>query len=411
VRRSFAIHQSYLSGARNILRLRLLSLFLLLSVQGRSAFSYPDFISHGYTSCLTCHYNGNGGGPVNDYGRALWATEFSSRLLFPQGMSEDDLIAQSGFLGTAPMPSWFRAQIDYRDLQLHTNPGSASTDASKYYQMQADLSLILQNESNRVTGVVTYGRQVPPEDFGLGTAGLNHLLAKEYYLRVETIKGWFVYAGLLEKVFGIRNVNHMSYQRVNQGFNIQNNSPDGTSTSQGVVVQGVGKAWELNLNGFIGNPYDSQQSKQSGGSLMSEIDVGEYKRLGVSLFSGTSAIKNKQMAAIHYRQQVGIGSALLAEYGLIQDTLASSSVQVGSYNYLEVMAQLTRGYNLLTTVERYNTEFKPISPDQWRFGIGFLIFPIQRFEFRAEAINERQFSAEGVQNDAWVLEGQLHVSL
>ncbi|MBC7464797.1 MAG: hypothetical protein H7256_02295, partial [Bdellovibrio sp.] len=36
--------------------------------------AYPDFISYGYRTCITCHYNGQGGGALNDYGRAVWAS-------------------------------------------------------------------------------------------------------------------------------------------------------------------------------------------------------------------------------------------------------------------------------------------------------------------------------------------------
>lgn len=385
-------------------RTRFLSILLLASglFFSPSASAYPEFISRGYSSCLTCHYNGNGGGPLNDYGRALWATEFASRFFYPKTMSEDTLAAQSGFLGTIAMPTWFRPQIDYRGLQLHTNPGSGSSDNSQYLQMQTDLSLVFQTPASKYVGVITYGHQVAPEQFGIDGSSLDHIIAREYYLRVEVARGWWVYAGLIEKVFGLRNIDHSSYQRAYQTFNMQNNTSDGIDKSQGLILQRTTPNWELTVNGFIGNPNDNPQSKQSGGSVMGEYTVAENKRLGLSLMTASSGVKNKQMAALHYRQQVGKDSALLFEYGLIQDTPSGSTLEVGSYNFLESTVQMVRGYKIITTIERYNSEFKAYSPDQWRFGFGFLMFPAQRFELRTEAINLRQFSSSGAPDDTCI---------
>ena len=55
------------------------NLFILFIFFSISAFAYPDFISYGYNSCLNCHYNGMGGGPLTDYGRSLFATEITAR--------------------------------------------------------------------------------------------------------------------------------------------------------------------------------------------------------------------------------------------------------------------------------------------------------------------------------------------
>jgi hypothetical protein len=49
----------------------------LFSIKAKA---YPDFISYGYKSCMTCHYSGAGSGQLNDYGWALFASEFTSNL-------------------------------------------------------------------------------------------------------------------------------------------------------------------------------------------------------------------------------------------------------------------------------------------------------------------------------------------
>jgi len=56
---------------------------LLTCVYSQSAKAYPNFIGHGYTSCINCHYNPFGGGPLTDYARAVAATTISSRNFYP----------------------------------------------------------------------------------------------------------------------------------------------------------------------------------------------------------------------------------------------------------------------------------------------------------------------------------------
>ena len=54
-----------------------LIIFTLLPV--KFVHAYPEFIGYGYGSCLTCHYNGAGGGPLSDYGRSLFAVEIAAK--------------------------------------------------------------------------------------------------------------------------------------------------------------------------------------------------------------------------------------------------------------------------------------------------------------------------------------------
>src|SRR5262249_47262144 len=159
------------------------------------------------------------------------------------------------------------------------------------------------------------------------------------------------------------NIDHTSFQRTYQGFNVKNNDINGISQSYGAIIQKTAEHWDVALNYFIGNPYDDQPYKQTGYSLMSEFDVGENKRLGLSLLSSNSTLLNKQMVALHYRQQVSHGSALMAEYGMIQDTDQQSNKYTGSYNLVEAWVLLTRGYNLKVAAERYNKEFKDTQPE------------------------------------------------
>ena len=181
--------------------------------------------------------------------------------------------------------------------------------------------------------------------------------------------------------------------------------------SQGLVFQKIEDTWEFAVNGFFGNPYDDPQFRQKGLSTQSEFEVGDKKRLGFSLYSGKSDTIEKNMAAVHYRQAISPGSAIMAEYGLIQDDLQGVSKTRGSYNLIQSLISLTRGYNLKTTIERYNRDFKPSEPDIWRWSFGLMAFPLPRLELRGEIVNGRLFSDQAVSDDNWFLQGQIHVSL
>jgi hypothetical protein len=78
---------------------------------------------------------------------------------------------------------------------------------------------------------------------------------------------------------------------------------------------------------------------------------------------------------------------------------------------MQSLVSLSRGYNLKTTIERYNSDFKPSVPDIWRWSTGILAFPMPRLEVRGEIVNGRMFSDQPVSDDNWTLQGQIHVSL
>ena len=386
----------------------LISLLWLFSSPGHA---YPEFIGYGYGSCLTCHYNGQGGGPLNDYGRALWSAEISSRAFF--SASDEKLAERSGFLGSVTLPFWLRPHVNYRGMQLKINPGGTGSAPEKYYHMQMDAGATLSDEAGKYVASFTFGHVVKPEDYFTGReSAFDRILPREYFLRWQASETWWVYLGLLEKVYGLRNINHASLQRRYQGFNPYNNTTNGISHSHGIVVQRVTEKWELALNYFIGNPYDENRFRQSGFSAQGEYEVGERKRIGASIASQVSDVLNKQLYALHYRQGFAQGSSFMIEWGMIQDKIVSSrKTNNGSYGLLEAMVRLARGYNLITTVEHYNKTFEPSEPDNWRWGVGMLMFPLPRFEFRVNAQMDRYLSTENSQSDSWQLMGQVHVSL
>ena len=83
-----------------------------------AAQSYPQFIGHGYNSCLTCHYNPYGNGLLNGYGRSLSTNAISDRLPVNEDISEEELASKSNFLYLDEIHKFFRPSLDYRGLYL-----------------------------------------------------------------------------------------------------------------------------------------------------------------------------------------------------------------------------------------------------------------------------------------------------
>jgi len=387
------------------------SLAIVLSnlFSAETAQAYPEFIGYGYASCVTCHYNGLGGGPLNDYGRALWSAEIAAHPFYAPHKSDEEVATDSGFLGSVPLPYWIRPHLKYRALELQTNPNPNGPQPA-FYQMQADYGVTVafdEDQKYLFSGTMGYA----PANYGSANNGLDRFWPTEYYFRVQPIESWFVYVGLLEKAYGLRTPDHESYQRAYQGFQIYHNNPAGTQNSQSVILQKIAEKWELALDYFFGSPYEDVNYIEKGGSVLFEFDVAEKKRLGFGLLSSTDTADSKNMAEIHYKQAVSKGSSLLAEYGLIQDQFQGKSNNTGSYNLLELMINVKRGYNLVFSNERYSQLFNPTSPDQWRWMAGVLMWPIPRVEIRFDGINGRNLSTSGAPADSWFLEGQVHVSL
>lgn len=386
--------------------MKIIGLILFSVLVSATTLAYPDFIGYGYASCLTCHYNGQGGGPLNDYGRALWSAEIASRALYPKSMSDEEIAAQSGFLGSVEIPFNIRPHVKYRDLNVRRNFKSAQ-ESSMFYRMQQEFGIALSDSVGKYVAVLTLGNLQYSGEKG----NAKRYLPKEYFLRAEITKTWWLYLGLLEKVYGIRNIDHSSLQRSPQGFNPTLDSVRGNWFSQGATLQKIEDTWEFNISGFIGNPHMEPALRHKGYSTMSEFEVGTNKRLGGSFKTSRSEVDERHMAALHYRQGFEGGSSLLAEYGFIEEKQPTTDQKRGSYNFLQSLIPIVRGYNLKITAERYNPDFKPSAPDQWRWMAGILAWPLPRLELRAEIMNYRQFSDQQAAADAWALQGQIHVSL
>lgn len=367
--------------------------------------SYPQFIGYKYSSCVTCHYNSHGNGPINDYGRALWAAEIAGRL--GSGQTTDEELAEaSGILGKTALPNWVRPGLKMRQLWVASNPNS-SNSSSREILMQAEANLALffdQNQKYTFVGSMGY----VPEPLRLQGRGMDidTWISREHYLRVQATENLLLYAGMTDKVYGIRHANHTAYSRSRTGL-AQNDQ------AHGVIAHYITPKWEMTANFFLGNLYQDSPYRQKGISLLYEYELDENWRVGTSLLSSQNDFVSNLRLGFLSRVGYGNGAALLFESGLIKDSpTVGDGSRTGYYVYSEAHQRIMRGYHVFVTGQAYKADLSGDQSDNITLGFGVLAFPMQRVELRIEAENSQSLSSDPeVQRYFWNVLGQLHISL
>ncbi len=372
---------------------------LLLS---NAAWSYTQFIGHGYTSCLNCHYNPSGGGPLNDYGRVVSATLISSGALYPKVWNEEKVAGSSGFLFRKPTQNWFRTQVNYRGFQLVQNPGSTRSEQKRWINMQADARAIVKfGENDRFVGVANYGYSPVPENL---KGEEPEWRSREHYLGFRVTPKVGVYAGLMDKVFGVKVIEHIAFSR--QAPEVMQNDQ-----THGVLLHYLGESWEAFGHGFAGNLTQDEDLRMKGGSVSVERTSFDVHRLGASVMSSRNQYQELFSYSTHARLNLKEGSAVLAELGQVQrKTENGSDDRTMRYGLLQTYLRPTRGLYFLSNIEYFKRNITE-SDYTVRWGPGVQYFPAQRLELRFDAYNTRSFSPDTSSKDSWMYLVQTHIWL
>lgn len=370
-------------------------------------YAYPSFISYGYKSCLTCHFNGQGNGGLNDYGRALFSTEIASRAFYDPKTSLDELGESSGFLGKKPLPWWFRPGVKFRGLWFQNDPGS-QVQKNRFIPMQADVNMAFLFDQEQKWILVTSTGYMPTPYALQSSSGEidkpSNWVSREHYVRWQVSRELFAYLGLMDKVYGIRTIDHTAFSRIKTGL-AQNDQ------THGLMLQYYMGTWEYTVHTFAGNMAQKAPLRQKGGSVMIEKDIEEKHRVGGAVMYSQNEYMNWTRIEAHSKLGFGQGHSFLSEIGYIDDKPKYGDWKKGGYVFVEGLALLAQGYNFLSQVEFYNQTLSTKSPDQFKWTFGFLMFPAPRFELRTTLVNQRIQSDTGISNDLWQLQLQTHMSL
>jgi hypothetical protein len=381
---------------------RFLLPILLLAIVPARALGYSQFIGFGYTSCLTCHYNANGNGPLNDYGRALFASEIADRLLGPD--NDDELVARSGFLGKNSLPEWWRPNVAYRGLNLYRSITRESSE-TRFIHMRVDTTQVFRlDESERFVAVVNFGYAPKPRNTGNIPQAQKSWISREHYLRFRATEPLHLYVGLADKVYGLRVPDHEAFAR-RYTFNAQNDQV------HGVIAHYTALPFEASAQAFLGNLQQDSDARQKGGALLVEYELAEKARVGLTAQYVTNDYVKLFSGAALARLGLGHGSAVLAELGTNRMTPTGMRSRTGLYFFLQPHMRIRRGLSVFATTEYYAPELTASRSRFMRFGPGVMYFPFQRVELRAEAWNERSFDPETVRREDWSLLGQVSIWL
>jgi len=379
-------------------------LFILLILFPALSWAYPNYIGHSYTSCLNCHYNPFGNGPVNDYGRAVSATLISARWLYPKTWTEEDLAEKSGFLFRKPKQDWFRTQVNYRRFRLTRNPGGKN-QTELWITMQADARAIVKfGENDRFIAVFNHGYAPAPLSKVSGVKDEDTWRSREHYVGYKFTPKFGVYAGLMDKVYGIRVVEHIAFSRTFPQV-AQNDQ------THGVMAHFLNENWEGGFHGFLGNLSQKEDLRMKGGSTMIERTVGGMHRLGFSYLNSSNLYNSLQSYAVHARLNLKEGSSVIAEAGQVSKTITATKEKIDSrYGLLQTYLRPIRGIYVFNNIEYAKAD---LTDDNYivRWGPGVQIFPAQRIEFRGDIYNTRVFGPETSVPDSWTLLLQTHLWL
>jgi hypothetical protein len=337
----------------------------------RRAEAYAHFISYGYASCLTCHFNAAGNGPLTDYGRALYATAIADK---NSSRTDEELSELSGFLGRKRIHESFRPSVDLRSLLLTTQLQDSATRSSRYIPMQSDANLVFTTLEGRL--------------FASGTLGLDSYLdekgerevspiSREHYVAYRWENGLSLYGGLMDVLYGLRIPEHVSYSRKNTLI-AENDQ------SHGVMTYFSKESWEAGIHLLTGNLYQNSSTRVMGLSALGEFEVWKYGRVGASIAHFKNDFRTRNQASLHLKTQLlSEGSGLIAELGLIHESNTSPEKYKAPYMFVQPNFRLIRGLHVFAIGEYFH---KTNSSHQFKAGPGVQYFPRQRIELRWDLV-------------------------
>ena len=376
----------------------ILGIFILLI---QNCYSTPNFIGFGYNTCITCHYNPYGSGPLRDYGRALSATLISDRILYPKEKTEEDIALNSGFLYRPPFNDWLRPSLFYRGLALKADPFGQEKKI-EWINMQADANLVFKfGKQDNIYSSFTFGYVPAPPNIPTGDEG-KYWRWSEYYLAYRPVNEFGIYLGLTAKVFGIRIPDHVAYSRIATG----NTQYDQT---HGVTFHYLKNKFEGGLQIFDGNLYQNEPLRPKGVTTKLEYAVSNKFKPGISVMVEKNDFLKSYIYALHSKNGYSEGSASLFELGLRQnEAIQTSKKEKLVYGLLQNFLYLRRG-----TFGIFELDYLKPNLDKnlnlWKFDVGLQYFIIEGVEFRFDLFNTKTFQKGPPVKDSWALLGQLHL--
>lgn len=364
--------------------------------------AYPNFVGYGYTSCLTCHYNPFGNGPLTDYGRALGATTIADNILYKDTPLEK-VGERSGFLFSKPSNTWLRPSIDYRGLYFKRDLDSEISE-STWIHMDANVNLVLRlgPKDNKDKFIASFTLGYSPLPTNGQFEGEQRFRSREHYLGYRLNENWGLYAGLMDKVYGIRIPDHNTFART-----ITSNTQNDQTHS--LLLHYTSPSFDIGIQPFVGNLAEEDIVRQKGVAATFEYTLNSKSRPGASFQMSESEFLKEYAAALHTRVGFGKGNSIMGEIGIVKEEQVKRLTENTSrYWMLQTHLLLRKGFFVLNTIEYLKADTENENKTL-RWGPGVQYFIAQGLELRMDLYNTRVFSETSVSNDVWDLTAQVHL--
>ena len=164
------------------------------------AFSFPEMIRYGYVNCSSCHISPNGGGILNDYGRALSREELA---MWKSGdeKSKEPLFAY-GALSDTSISKWLKGGGDVRSVYVYQNDASKKVGRTIFMQGDLEMAAVV----NQWSVVGAFGaQQFYKQD--------TEFLSRKHYILYAIDDHWNIRGGKFIPTYGILTPDHVTLVR------------------------------------------------------------------------------------------------------------------------------------------------------------------------------------------------------
>ncbi|MBC7537567.1 MAG: hypothetical protein H7281_02005 [Bacteriovorax sp.] len=369
---------------------------------GSKAYAYPHFISLGYNSCITCHYNPFGNGPINDYGRSVSGTAIASRDFYDENKPEELIASETAFFMKEALNKHIKPFIGYRGMFYKSNLGQEGSKV-EFINMQFDANLVVKfGEKDQFIASGTFGYAPIPRALQNTPTGdaMKEYRTREHYIGYRPKPNWGIYFGLMDKTYGIRVAEHNSFSRISTQLTQDDQA-------HGAILHYSGPTFEGGLNAFVGNLATKADVRTKGFAGTFEQTVFEKNRIGASFLSQKDDYLKTMATAIHSRSQITYGTSVMVELGRVDKKPVNGTLtRKEYYALLQNHIKTHRGLYFLNSVEYFKSSLD--KNYRVRFGPGLQYYPFSKLELRADVYNTRNFNQEANSRDRWDLLMQIH---
>ncbi len=255
----------------------ILALFLFLQTNLFQQYSqaFPEMVRDGYVNCNTCHISLNGGGLLNDYGRAIIREELSIWKSSDEKSREQDFLY--GVLDDAPISKWLKLGADVRSVYFYQNDEFHNSGQTIF--MQGDFE-----------AAATFGRFTILGDSGVKQdPGKNaEYISRRHWIGYAITDEWNIRGGKFEPTYGINTPEHVTLTRDplhlgqgNEGYNLE--------------LSRITEQWSLFVSGLFGRPDDSKLKpiKDKGFAVQGSYSPTEKLKFGVNTLYGSTDLSKR----------------------------------------------------------------------------------------------------------------------